>query len=135
MIFLGHKLTKLRNDNNNLSMNELAEKTGIQQSNISDIESGKTKNPRESTIEKLSEFFGVNPVYFYVSGEDIAEYFPKEMSQEQIDFVLDSENIKYIKMAMKLKEAKIMTPELLDIALMLVSQASVSKYYVGKIEP
>lgn len=133
MIFLGHKLTELRNKQN-LTMQELAEKTDIKQSNISDLEGGRIDNPRPATVDKLCDFFKVNSAHFYISGKDIAEYFPKEMSQEAIDFALDSENVKYINMAMKLKEVK-MTPELLDIALMLISKSAVARYSLEKIEP
>jgi len=130
MFFLGYKLTKLRTDKK-LSMQELAEKIGVQQSNISDLENGVTKSPRQTTINKLRDFFGVNSSYFYISGEDIAEYFPKEMSQEQINFVLDSDKVKYIKMAMKLSEAH-MTDEILDVALMLILKSSVARCALEK---
>ena len=124
MIFLGHKLTKLRNKKN-LTMLELAEKVDLKQSSISELESGKIDNPRPATVTKLCDFFEVKSSYFYISGEDITEYFPKEMSQEQINFVLDSDKVKYIKMAMKLSEVH-MTDEILDVALLLILKSSVA---------
>lgn len=42
------------------SINDVAFATRVTQSQVSRIESGKTKNPRLSTLKKLAEHFGVS---------------------------------------------------------------------------
>lgn len=42
-----------------MTQSELAKETGIPQSVISDIESGKTKNPRIDTMEAIARVLGV----------------------------------------------------------------------------
>ena len=103
MIFNGDKLAKLRK-NKNLSMEEIAKRTGVPQSSLSQMETGKTKNPRPANVEKLSKGLGVSDIYFYVSGENLAEFFPAKMDVETRDFVLEEENLPYILHALKLKK-------------------------------
>lgn len=41
-----------------LSQNELARRSGVKQSVISDIESGKTKQPRVDTVQQIAKVLG-----------------------------------------------------------------------------
>ncbi len=56
---LGEKLRLLRKSTRELTLVEVAEKTGLSVSFLSDLERGQTR-PSLDTLEKLSNFFGVN---------------------------------------------------------------------------
>lgn len=49
----------------NISQNELSRRSGVKQSVISDIESGKTKNPRPDTVKALADILEFNWPEFY----------------------------------------------------------------------
>lgn len=51
---------KILRDKNKMTIKELSLKSGVGQSTISDIETGKAKNPRMETLQKLASSFGVN---------------------------------------------------------------------------
>ena len=55
----GKKIRELRKANN-LTMNELAKKSGTASSYISDLENGKIKNPSITKMEKIAEALGVS---------------------------------------------------------------------------
>ena len=55
----GKKVRELRKANN-LTMSELAKKSGTASSYISDLENGKIKNPSINKIEKIAEALGVS---------------------------------------------------------------------------
>lgn len=54
----------------NISQNELARRTGVKQSVISDIESGKTKNPRPDTVQALAKVLKFDWPEFYCYKEE-----------------------------------------------------------------
>lgn len=64
----GDRLRKLRQDKN-LTLEELGEKLGVSHATIYKYEKGEIANMKQSTIKKLSEIFGVSPVY--IMGLDI----------------------------------------------------------------
>lgn len=58
------KLIKELRIKNNMTQEELGEKLGVQKSAIAKYENGRVENLKRSTIQKLSEIFGVSPVNF-----------------------------------------------------------------------
>lgn len=51
---------KLLRDKNKMTIKELSVKSGVGQSTISDIETGKAKNPRMETLQKLANVFNID---------------------------------------------------------------------------
>ncbi|WP_054198892.1 helix-turn-helix domain-containing protein [Clostridium baratii] len=51
---------KLLRAKHNMTIKELSVKSGVGQSTISDIETGKAKNPRMETLQKLANVFNVD---------------------------------------------------------------------------
>lgn len=117
MLFIGDKLKKLRIDKN-LTMEELAEIIGHSQGYISGLESGK-KNPQPNVVEKLAEVFNVNPIYFYINSATVKDFFPSGYNSDVIEFVLDANNLEYLRMAIKLKESDV-NEDMLNILLTLL---------------
>lgn len=66
---LGYKLKKLRIENR-LEQSELAEKIGITKKHMSRIERN-LNTPRESTLEKYCDYFGVDREYFKPTHEEM----------------------------------------------------------------
>lgn len=58
------KLIKELRIKNNMTQEELGEKLGVQKSAIAKYENGRVENLKRSTIQKLSEIFGVSPINF-----------------------------------------------------------------------
>lgn len=56
----GQKLKRLRRGNG-LTQVELAEASGVAQSTIAQVESGKREEPHPRTLKKLAEALGVTP--------------------------------------------------------------------------
>lgn len=59
MSILGDSIKELR-EKNKLTLKELADKSGVGQSTISDIETGKAKNPKAETLSKLASVFNIS---------------------------------------------------------------------------
>ncbi len=68
---VGSKIRKLRKEQN-LTLEELSKKTGLSLSYISLIERG-LKNPSLKALEKIAEFFGINPAIFFVDEGNVEE--------------------------------------------------------------
>ena len=62
MYNLGNTIKKLR-ENAKKTLSDVAEETGVGPSTISDIENGKAKDPKISTLQKLAEYFKVSMDY------------------------------------------------------------------------
>jgi transcriptional regulator with XRE-family HTH domain len=97
-MFLGHKLAELRLSKQ-WSQMDAERKTGVRQSIINDLESGKTKNPRESTVARLAKGFRVSPDYFYYKTitVDALPDFPDDIRL----FVMTEGNVEYLAVALK----------------------------------
>ena len=106
MRFLGEKLAKLLQDRGMTEV-EAHKLTGVPQNTINALKNGTTKNPGQPIIDKLCQGFGVNEFYFYVSGENLADYFLSHMDIETRDFVLDANSLPYIQFAIKMGSAGI----------------------------
>jgi len=55
---LGEKIKKLRK-NYGMTIKDLSDKSGVGQSTISEIETGKVKNPKSETLSKLAKALNV----------------------------------------------------------------------------
>ncbi|MCM0760473.1 helix-turn-helix domain-containing protein [Sporomusa sphaeroides DSM 2875] len=106
LLFQGKKLKHLR-EARNLTMQEIEEMTGIKQSTQSDIETEKNRNPRPATVDKLCRVFGVEPIFFYYTGDNLKELFPSEISPELREFIFDISNLPYIQLALDIKHLKV----------------------------
>lgn len=85
---------------------KLREITELGSGTISNICTGR-KTPRLQNIELVAEALGVNPLYFFVSGNLAESILPKDMTHEQIEFVLDANNLPYIDAAMYAKSKNV----------------------------
>ncbi|MCW6124728.1 helix-turn-helix transcriptional regulator [Clostridium sporogenes] len=56
---LGDSIKELR-EKNKLTLKELADKSGVGQSTINDIEKGKAQNPKAETLSKLANVFNIS---------------------------------------------------------------------------
>jgi transcriptional regulator with XRE-family HTH domain len=112
MIFIGHKLTDLR-EVKKMSMQDITEITGIQQSNISDLENGKIKNPRPSTIKKLCQALKINEEYFYLENSRLPTDMLPNLPPETEKFIMNGENVPYLILSEKAKIAGL-SPETLE---------------------
>lgn len=81
--FFGEKLTEIRSEKK-LSMQELAEKSGISQSYISQIENGKT--PNSKLISKLSKGLASDEN----EKEDLKSTFEKMKNKDEVYSLLDN---------------------------------------------
>lgn len=59
MSILGDSIRELR-EKNKLTLKELADKSGVGQSTINDIEKGKAQNPKAETLAKLANVFNIS---------------------------------------------------------------------------
>ncbi|HIG0357139.1 helix-turn-helix domain-containing protein [Clostridium sporogenes] len=59
MSILGDSIKELR-EKNKLTLKELADKSGVGQSTINDIEKGKAQNPKAETLSKLANVFNIS---------------------------------------------------------------------------
>lgn len=113
---IGDKLRSLREDRG-MSTTELARLSGLSQSFISDIENKRRTSPRQQTIEKLAKALRVSPNYFFdeslVTPLDVFKEANRQVSDEIKEFILDQENMPYMKFSKKVKE-KGYTPEQLE---------------------
>lgn len=63
-------IVQIKREERGFSQNELARRSGVKQSVISDIESEKTANPRVETIRALAAVLGFDWTQFYVKKDD-----------------------------------------------------------------
>jgi transcriptional regulator with XRE-family HTH domain len=100
MEFLANQLKKRRKEKN-LTQIELAKLAGVSKGMIADLETGKNKNPRVQGIKKIGKVLDVDEIYFYIDEENARKIFPHLENEPKkfIDFILDSQNIDYFKMA------------------------------------
>ncbi len=62
MFEIGSKFKKLRKQSH-ITIDELSKETGVGKSTISDIETGKAKSPKTTTLKKLADYFNVSMDY------------------------------------------------------------------------
>lgn len=100
---LGEQLRKFRQDQN-LSLNDVYQKTGVHDSVLSHIENGDTQSPAPGTLKKLADLYGVSVISLYLlcgyinendliqyqrcfSGADLLIDEEKDFIQKQIDIL------------------------------------------------
>lgn len=80
---LSNYLKKLRGE---MSIRQVAEKTGISNAYLSQLESGKRNNPHPDVLKKLAKFYGIPVIEFLKKAgyldQDISE---EETYEEKID--------------------------------------------------
>lgn len=103
MIFKGEKLAKLRHDMG-WSTYDVEKLTGIRQSVVSDLENGETKNPRQTTINKLCQGLKVSKEYFYLDNTKLPSDLLPDMPEDTKRFVMNGNNIPYIQISEKARK-------------------------------
>lgn len=119
--FNGSLLKKIRVENQ-LEQKDLQELSGVAQGTISDLELNK-KQPRFSTVKRLSEALKVEPIIFYINSEISKEILPKTMSDDLIDFVRDESNIEYLEVIKWAKESNI-TPSMIRTSVNVIVECA-----------
>jgi transcriptional regulator with XRE-family HTH domain len=116
-MFQGHKLRQLR-ESKKMTMQEINEMTGIKAGSLSEIETGKNKNPRPATVDKLCAVLGVDPIYFYYDGDNLMDLFPSEIPSSVRQFVFDVNNLSFIELAMKIQQTSLTAEEAENIIML-----------------
>jgi len=92
---LAEKLKKLR-DLRQLTTEELSTLSGVHQTTISAIETGRHPSPRLETIERLSRALRVSPLYFFEERSrtpfDLIDNLPSDITE----FLLHEESLPYL---------------------------------------
>ncbi|HBL06461.1 MAG TPA: XRE family transcriptional regulator [Clostridium sp.] len=89
----GEFLRSLR-EKNNLTLKELADKSGVGPSTISDIETGTSTNPRMGTLKKLADALDISVNDFFNDSENKTSASSKELtSKDYKDISKDLDNI------------------------------------------
>jgi len=103
LIFQGDKLKRFR-ESKNLTMQDIDEMTGIKAGALSEMETGKNKNPRPATVSKLCRVLGVDALQLYYDGDNISDLFPSEIPADVRKFVFDINNLPFIELAIKISQ-------------------------------
>lgn len=82
---LGKRIKTLR-ESNKMTIKELADKSGVGQSTISEIETGKAKNPKSETLSKLANVLNVTVDSLLAEKWD-DEYNPNGKLAKQVKFI------------------------------------------------
>lgn len=85
MTKLGKRIKELRKANN-MTIKDLSEKSGVGQSTISEIETGKAKNPKSETLAKIANALNVTVDTLLVEKWD-DKYNPNGKLAEQVKFI------------------------------------------------
>ena len=98
---LGKKIKELRLANE-LTIKDLSKKTGIGQSTISELETGKAKKPRIDTLVKIANVLEVDVNYLLGNDKDDMQIINNPELKEFVDLYLqtDDETKKLIKKLM-----------------------------------
>ncbi|WP_416188163.1 helix-turn-helix domain-containing protein [Clostridium perfringens] len=98
---LGKKIKELRIANE-LTIKDLSKKTGIGQSTISELETGKAKKPRFDTLVKIANVLEVDVNYLLGNDKDDMQIINNPELKEFVDLYLqtDDETKKLIKKLM-----------------------------------
>lgn len=122
---IGDKIKHIR-ELRQMSTTELAKTSGLSQSYISALENKVRKSPTIDKVEALSKALRVETDYFLK--EDFATPFDilTEVPSELKSFMLDLENMPYMKLSKIAKEQGI-TPEMLDSLLKTLAQVAKNK--------
>lgn len=102
MAFLGHKLRELRQAKG-WSERRAEKETGLRQSIISGLESGRTTAPRPVTVSKLCAGFGVPQEYFYGESGPPVSALP-DLPPRILGFLLDHSSLEYLEAAADAKD-------------------------------
>lgn len=101
MDFKGDRLRALKQARGWTDREEQAA-TGLTQSTLWDLSSGRIRHPHDKTLTKLCAGYGVDRSYFFA--EQVPAAVLPEMSEELLAFVLASENIPLLQLAQEAKK-------------------------------
>jgi transcriptional regulator with XRE-family HTH domain len=79
---LSNYLEKLRGK---MSIRQVAEKTGISNAYLSQLESGKRNNPHPDVLKKLAKFYGIPVIEFLKKAGYLDQDISEETYEEKID--------------------------------------------------
>ena len=79
---LSNYLEKLRGE---MSIRQVAEKTGISNAYLSQLESGKRNNPHPDVLKKLAKFYGIPVIEFLKKAGYLDQDISEETYEEKID--------------------------------------------------
>ena len=79
---LSNYLKKLRGE---MSIRQVAEKTGISNAYLSQLESGKRNNPHPDVLKKLAKFYGIPVIEFLKKAGYLDQDISEETYEEKID--------------------------------------------------
>jgi len=102
---IGENLKRLRKAKR-LSMTALEDISGVKQSIISRIETGK-KNPEPETVERLARALDVDVQYFYFEESRLPTKVLPAMPEDLVDFVVEAPNVPYLVLGKGIKESEI----------------------------
>ena len=90
---IGEFLRNLR-EKNNLTLKDLADKSGVGPSTISDIETGTSTNPRMGTLKKLADALDISVNDFFYENKSNCSSISMELtSRDHKDIAKDLDNI------------------------------------------
>jgi|GEM_PF-856646 len=102
MVFLGYKLKELRKLKK-LSLSEVEKLTGVNSATISAIENDRVKQPRRPTVQQISRGLNVHEIYFYIEDISIPLDILPDMPTSLLEFVINEENVPWLKLAQHAK--------------------------------
>lgn len=124
---LGEKLKSLRKQKKK-TLKEVVEeiKSNITYQYLSDLESGRRKNPSNELLKNLADYYSVNLAHLLVEEKDWYKILPPQLQ----DFVKE-ENIEYLEVGLTAKE-KELSPEIIKSIIDSVSKAKKNKKEGGR---
>ena len=119
---LGKKLKSLRKQKKK-TLREVAKeiKPNITYQYLSDLESGRRKNPSNDLLKDLADYYNVNLVHLLADEKDWHKILPVQLQE----FVKE-ENIEYLEVGLLAKEKEI-SPEIIKSIIDLISKAKKNK--------
>lgn len=86
------------------SLRDLENATGKSKSYWSQVTGGIKKNLRPETVEVLCKALHINEDYFYLEDSKLVKDVIPNLDPEIIDFIMNSDNISWLKMNIKAKK-------------------------------
>lgn len=120
MLFRGEKLRKLRK-NKGISLTQASDMLGVLPSYLSAVESGRKKNLRQETVEKICKVFNIHKNYFYIDDAMLLTDVYDDLPDDLRAYMIDQENMPYIKLSREIKNAGI-TPERLAQLIAIIKE-------------
>jgi XRE family transcriptional regulator of biofilm formation len=104
MQFYGNKLKRVR-EAKKLSITDLAKTTGLPQGYISELESGKKKNPGPKTVEKLAKALGIEDIFFYLPESRLTIDVLPDLPEDVQDFIMQQNSVSWLALTKDAEES------------------------------